>query len=45
VATKRWSMRQLAETPEGRRALRERRAMLVGAVHELRTGRVRVLAG
>ena len=39
----RWSMHQLAETPEGRRALAERRAMLVGAVYELSTGHVRFL--
>lgn len=42
-ANVRWSMRQLEETPEARRALAERRAMLVGAIYELRTGRVRFL--
>jgi carbonic anhydrase len=42
-ANVRWSMRQLAETPEGRRVLREGRAMLAGAVYELHTGRVRLL--
>jgi len=42
-ANVRWSMRQVAETPEGRRVLRERSAMLVGAVYELHTGRVRIL--
>ena len=42
-ANVRWSMRQLAETPEARLALAERRAMLVGAIYELRTGRVRIL--
>jgi carbonic anhydrase len=42
-ANVRWSMRQLARTPEGRRALARRRAMLVGAVYELHTGRVRFL--
>jgi carbonic anhydrase len=42
-ANVRWSMRQLAATPEGRLALAERRATLVGAVYELGTGRVRFL--
>ena len=39
----RWSMHQLAETSEGRRALAEGRATLIGAVYELRTGHVRFL--
>ena len=42
-ANVRWSMHQLEETPEARRALAERRAVLVGAIYELRTGRVRFL--
>jgi carbonic anhydrase len=42
-ANVRWSMHQFAQTPEGRRALAEGRAMLAGAVYELRTGRVRFL--
>ena len=42
-ANVRWSMHQLRETPEARQALAERRASLVGAVYELRTGRVRFL--
>jgi carbonic anhydrase len=42
-ANVRWSMRQLAETSEGRRAFAERRGLLVGAIYELRTGRVRFL--
>jgi carbonic anhydrase len=42
-ANVRWSMRQLAEMPEGRRVLREGSAMLAGAVYELHTGRVRLL--
>lgn len=42
-ANVRWSMHQLRETPEARRALAERRASLVGAIYELRTGRVRLL--
>ncbi len=42
-ANVRWSVHQLAETPEGRRALAERRGMLVGAVYELSTGHVRFL--
>jgi carbonic anhydrase len=36
-------MRQLLATPEGKRAVREGRAKLVGAVFELHTGRVRFL--
>jgi len=43
-ANVRWSVHQLAETPEGgRRALAERRGMLVGAVYELSTGHARFL--
>jgi len=42
-ANVRWSMRQLAETPEGRRIRRDGLAMLAGAVYELHTGRVRLL--
>lgn len=42
-ANVRWSMHQLAETPEGKAALREGRAILVGAVYEIATGRVRYL--
>src|SRR5262245_60668015 len=44
-ANVRWSMRQLAETPEGRRIRREGWAMLAGGVYELHTGRVRLLDG
>ena len=43
AANVRWSMRQLLATPEGKRAVREGRAKLVGAVFELHTGRVRFL--
>jgi carbonic anhydrase len=39
----RWSMRQLAALPEGRRALRDGRVTLAGAVCELSTGKVRFL--
>ncbi len=42
-ANVRWSMRQLAETPEGSRALEEGRAKLKGAVYEIASGRVRFL--
>jgi carbonic anhydrase len=42
-ANVRWSMHQLAETPEGKAALREGRARLIGAVYEITTGRVRYL--
>jgi len=40
----RWSMRQLLETPEGRAITAEGRTKLVGAVYEIATGRVRLLA-
>jgi carbonic anhydrase len=40
----RWSMRQILETPEGRARMAEGRMKLVGAVCELATGRVRLLA-
>jgi len=40
----RWSMRQLLETPEGRAITAEGRMKLVGAVYEIATGRVRLLA-
>ena len=39
-ANVRWSMRQLATLPEGRRLLREKHGILVGAVYELTTGKV-----
>jgi carbonic anhydrase len=42
-ANVRWSMRQLSTSPEGARALREKRVSLVGGVYELATGRVRFL--
>ncbi len=42
-ANVRWSMRQVAAHPEARRALREKRLVLVGAVYELNTGKVRFL--
>jgi carbonic anhydrase len=42
-ANVRWSMQQLAELPEAKRALKEKRFELVGAVYELATGRVRLL--
>jgi carbonic anhydrase len=41
-ANVRWSMHQLLETPEGRRAI-ELGAKLVGAVYEIATGQVRFL--
>lgn len=43
-ANVRWSMQQLLQTPEGRAASAEGRMRLVGAVCELATGRVRLLA-
>ncbi len=42
-ANVRWSVQQLADSPDGRRALTERRGMLVGAVYEINSGRVRLL--
>ena len=42
-ANVRWSMRQLLETPEGKRAVEEERAKLAGAVYEIASGRVRFL--
>ena len=42
-ANVRWSMRQLVDTPEGKARVKEGILKLVGAVYELRTGRVRLL--
>jgi carbonic anhydrase len=42
-ANVRWSMHQLMETPEGKRAAREGRKKLVGAIFEINSGRVRFL--
>jgi len=42
-ANVRWSMHQLRETPEGRARIREGLVTLVGAVYELKTGKVRFL--
>lgn len=43
-ANVRWSMRQILETPEGQVRMAEGRMKLVGAVYEIATGRVRLLA-
>jgi carbonic anhydrase len=43
-ANVRWSMRQILETPEGHARMAEGRLKLVGAVCEIATGRVRLLA-
>jgi carbonic anhydrase len=43
-ANVRWSMRQILEAPEARERLAEGRMKLVGAVYEIATGRVRLLA-
>jgi carbonic anhydrase len=43
-ANVRWSMRQLIESPEGRERIAEGRMKLVGAVCEIASGRVRLLA-
>jgi carbonic anhydrase len=42
-ANVRWSMHQLLETPEARARQAEGVLKLVGAVYELKTGRVRFL--
>ena len=42
-ANVRWSMRQLLDTPEAKRAVEEDRARLVGAVYEIASGHVRFL--
>jgi carbonic anhydrase len=42
-ANVRWSMHQLLETPEGKARIEEGIMKLVGAVYELKTGRVRFL--
>jgi len=43
-ANVRWSMRQLLETPEGRARMAEGHFKLAGAIYEIATGRVRLLA-
>jgi len=42
-ANVRWSMRQIRETPEGREGRAEGVMKLVGAVYDIKTGRVRFL--
>jgi carbonic anhydrase len=42
-ANVRWSMQQLRGTPEGKARMAEGVLKLVGAIYELRTGRVRFL--
>ena len=42
-ANVRWSIRQILETPEGQRRLEEGRVKIVGAVYEIKNGRVRFL--
>jgi carbonic anhydrase len=42
-ANVRWSMRQIAESPEGKKALEEKRFEMAGAVYQLETGTVRFL--
>src|SRR5262245_10034295 len=42
-ANVRWSMQQLLDTPEGKARLKEGVLKLVGAIYELKTGRVRFL--
>jgi len=40
----RWTVRQIAESPEGRARRAERKMKLVGAIYEIASGRVRFLA-
>jgi carbonic anhydrase len=42
-ANVRWTMRQIAESPEGRARMAEGVYRLVGAVFEIETGRVQFL--
>jgi len=42
-ANVRWSMRELLALPGAKRALRDKRVVLIGAVYELNTGQVRFL--
>jgi len=42
-ANVRWSMHQVMETPEAKKAVQEERAKLVGAVYEIASGLVRFL--
>jgi carbonic anhydrase len=42
-ANVRWSIKQLAQLPQAKQRLESRQVTLVGAVYELRTGRVRFL--
>jgi carbonic anhydrase len=42
-ANVRWSMRQILDTPEGKARIAEGVLKLVGAIYELKTGRVRFL--
>ncbi len=41
----RWTVRRIAESPEGQAHLAEGRLKIVGAVYEIETGRVRILPG
>ncbi len=43
-ANVRWSMHQVAHCPEAGKAIDEKRAILIGAVYDLETGRVKLLA-
>jgi carbonic anhydrase len=43
-ANVRWSMKQLAQLPEAKKVVAEKRVTMLGAVYDLATGRVRFLA-
>jgi carbonic anhydrase len=42
-ANVRWTMKQILQTPEGKARVKEGRLKLVGAIYEIKTGRVRFL--
>ena len=43
-ANVRWTMKQLRSSPEGKARVKEGRLILVGAIYQIKTGRVRFLA-
>jgi carbonic anhydrase len=43
-ANVRWSLKQLADMPEARKAMQDKRFRMAGGVYELETGKVRILS-
>jgi len=43
-ANVRWTMKQIRSSPEGKARVKEDRLTLVGAIYQIKTGRVRFLA-